>query len=378
MIKKITIYICVVLLGVGLATAAGADSGEETTVEKTGTEALKKKCKKRLIAAPIIFYTPETRLAFGAAGSLVFRMAGCGKETRPSAISSVFIYTQEKQFQAQLKTELYFKNNDYRLELEVKTDKYPNKFYGIGSSTLEENEELYTSKSTNLFFSLQKKLSKGFNVGVLYHWNRWDIVETEETGLLSSGLIPGSIDGTMSGVGVLANRDTRDNLYFPSKGDFFTLEARLYPKFLGSTYGFNTFTVDLRKYISVFSNHVLAFQSLLKVQGGDVPFLHLARMGGQYTMRGYYDGRFRDKNLLVFQADYRVPLFWRFGVVAFAGAGKVAPKFNRLTKDLGDMITSYGFGIRFLFDRKENIWLRFDVAFGEGVSGFYFSIFEAF
>lgn len=370
----------VILLSTSLLTAAAAEggAGEENTVEKTGTEALKKKCKKRVIAAPIIFYTPETRLAFGAAGSLVFRLAGCDKETRPSAISSVFIYTQEKQFQAQLNTKLYLKNNDYRLELEVKADKYPNKFYGIGGNTLEENEELYTSKSTNLFFSLQKRLAKGFNAGILFHLNRWDIVETEAAGLLSSGLITGSSEGTMSGVGVLVNRDTRDSLYFPVKGDFFTLEARFYPKFLGSTFGFNTFTIDLRKYFPVFSDHVVAFQSLLKVQGGDVPFLHLARMGGQYTMRGYYDGRFRDKNLLVFQAEYRMPIFWRFGVVGFAGLGNVAPKFSQLTSSLDQMKSSYGFGIRFLFDKKEKIWLRFDLAFGEGVSGFYFSIFEAF
>ena len=94
-------------------------------------------------------------------------------------------------------------------------------------------------------------------------------------------------------------------------------------------------------------------------------------------MRGYFEGRFRDKNLLALQAEYRLPLFWRFGLAAFAGAGKVADAFAELNS--GGIKYSYGAGLRYLFSKREKIQVRLDVGFdGKGGSAFYFSIFEAF
>jgi outer membrane protein assembly factor BamA len=120
----------------------------------------------------------------------------------------------------------------------------------------------------------------------------------------------------------------------------------------------------------------LALQSLVIIQTGTVPFLNLAQMGGPYTMRGYFEGRFRDKNLMLFQLEYRVPVIWRLGVVGFLGIGNVAEKIDQI--DFGSLKSSYGFGIRYLFSETEKIQIRLDIGFGKGSSGFYVSIFEAF
>jgi hypothetical protein len=79
---------------------------------------------------------------------------------------------------------------------------------------------------------------------------------------------------------------------------------------------------------------------------------------------------------MAFQAEYRAPLFWRFGLVGFAGFGAVAHKFSDL--NFGELRPAYGIGLRFLFDKKEKIQVRFDYAKGKDSSGFYASIFEAF
>jgi outer membrane protein assembly factor BamA len=337
----------------------------------------KKKCKNRIVASPFAFYTPETSVAFGGAGSYVFRVDKCKNEnTRPSSISPVIIYTLKKQFKVQLGTELFFPNNSYQLKADVKFEKFPFKFYGIGIDTLEEDEEVYTPRNTAFFLSFLKNLGKGFYAGLQYQLINWNIIEKEAGRQLDSGLIAGSEEGTVSGVSLVLRRDTRDHIYFPVKGDLFEFNARFYPEFLGSTMEYSTLTLDLRKYISLFSTHVFAVQGLMKAQSGTVPFFDLAGFGGEYLMRGYYQGRFRDKNMLVFQAEYRLPLFRRFGAVGFAGAGTVAGRFSELGS--GDLKFSYGFGLRYLFDKKEKIRIRMDFAFGEGTSGFYFSVFEAF
>jgi outer membrane protein assembly factor BamA len=368
--NKIIVWIlfCIYILGVSYFQLK-AKKTEDTHVTKN-------KCKNRIIGAPIVFYSPETSLGFGAAGTYVFRMIGCeDKITRPSSFAPVFLYTLKKQFKAQLGTELFFKNNDYRLNGFVSLDKFPLKFYGIGSETLEENEEDYTPKSINFFLSLLRKIGKGFNIGLQYHLKNWDILEIEENKQLATGNILGVDGGTASGVSIVLNRDTRDFLFFPMTGDLMELNFRVYPKFLGSSFEYNTLTLDLRKYFTVFSTHVLAVQYLLKHQSGDVPFLELTKLGGEYIMRGYLMGRYRDKNLMMMQAEYRFPISGRFGAVGFAGLGNVAAKMSQIDVDLK---YSYGFGLRYTFDKKEKIRLRMDIAFGKGTSGFYFSALESF
>ncbi|MCX6582840.1 MAG: BamA/TamA family outer membrane protein [Candidatus Aminicenantes bacterium] len=377
MIRKIFLVLLILVCSFVVISAEDEAKGEaKTTGKELQVAALEKKSKDRVIGAPILFYTPETRLAYGAAGSYIFRMRGCKSDSRPSSISPILIYTQEKQFKAQVNADMYLKADDYRLQAEVRFEKYPNKFFGVGINTLENNEESYTSRSAGLFLSFLKKLTGEVNLGIQYHFANWKIVEMEEDGQLAAGKLFGGRDGTISGVSLLVNHDTRDNIYFPMKGDLFELNARVYSKFLGSKYDFSSLSLDLRKYVTLFSNHVLAVQSLVKMQTGDVPFMNLAQMGGQYNMRGYFEGRFRDKNLLVFQAEYRAPLVWRLGLVGFAGFGNVADKFGKLS--LAGMRSSYGFGLRLLFDSKEKIQVRMDVGFGEDCNGFYFSIFEAF
>ena len=94
-------------------------------------------------------------------------------------------------------------------------------------------------------------------------------------------------------------------------------------------------------------------------------------------MRGYYRGRYRDKNMIAFQMEYRImPVWWRLGLVGFVGVGDVAGRLDRF--DLGNFKYSYGFGIRYLFMREEKLNIRLDFAYGKGSSGFYIVLREAF
>ena len=94
-------------------------------------------------------------------------------------------------------------------------------------------------------------------------------------------------------------------------------------------------------------------------------------------MRGYYDGRFRDKNQVVLQAEYRVPLFWRLGMVAFGGFGTVSNNFSDL--DIQYLKYSSGLGLRVALNKSEKLNLRLDYGIGQGkAKGFYFQLGEAF
>ena len=83
------------------------------------------------------------------------------------------------------------------------------------------------------------------------------------------------------------------------------------------------------------------------------------------------------KNKAVIQAEYRVPIFWRIGVVAFGDIGNVSDDIGSL--DFSNLKYSYGAGLRFALDRLEKLNLRFDYGatthFGHG---FYLQLGEAF
>jgi outer membrane protein assembly factor BamA len=315
-------------------------------------------------------------MAYGAAGSYIFRWPGSGADDRPSTLSPILIYTQEKQFFAQLKSVVYLKDESYLAELNFKLQDYPDKFFGIGPGAATTDRESYTSRSSSLAFTLQKKIRESLNIGIQYNYTQWKITDYESDSLLSSGTIPGSREGMLSGLNLIANLDTRDNIFAPGRGEWFVFNARFYNKVLGSDFNFNSLSIDLRKYFPLFSSHVLALRTVVRSQSGTVPFQELARLGGQYLMRGYYDGRFRDRNLAALQLEYRLPLFWRLGMVGFASAGNVADHWSRF--DFNHLKYSYGFGFRYVFDRKEKIYIRIDFGFGKDESGFYLSVFEAF
>ncbi len=140
--------------------------------------------------------------------------------------------------------------------------------------------------------------------------------------------------------------------------------------------GFGAYTVDLRRYFPVARTHVVALQALGIATSGEPPFDLYPQLGGESLLRGYFQGRYRDRSLLALQGEYRLPLFWRLGAAGFVGAGQVAPRIGDFGLDR--FWVSGGAGLRFLLARREGLNIRADFAFGEDSSGFYLSIGEAF
>lgn len=329
-----------------------------------------------LIFIPAIYYTPETRIAGGAAAIFYFRISGNAFDSRPSTISPTFIYTQRKQIISSLFAELYLKDELYRLNGGVSYMKYPDKFYGIGPSTLRSAEEDYTPRDLQLLASMQRKIKGGFSIGLQYQFTNTKLLEVEEDGLLAGGGIPGSEDGAVSSAGILANWDTRDNIFSPASGSFHQLSAILSKSALGSDYDFAQYNLDLRKYFPVSASGALATQFYMNSLSGEPPFRMLSKIGGASLLRGYYEGRYRDKHLLALQTEYRMAVWRRFGMVAFAGLGDVADRLDHFVLDR--LKYSAGWGVRYLFSRREKLNIRIDLGFGEDAFGFYINLGEAF
>ena len=94
---------------------------------------------------------------------------------------------------------------------------------------------------------------------------------------------------------------------------------------------------------------VIAMRMVLSFVNNDpghrVPFYFLPYIGGSESLRGFKEFRFRDENMVFFNAEYRGEAFSGLDMALFYDAGKTTPERSQL--DFTDMNTSYGIGVRF-------------------------------
>ena len=93
-------------------------------------------------------------------------------------------------------------------------------------------------------------------------------------------------------------------------------------------------------------------------------------------MRGYYEGRYRDKNLLLFQAEYRFPIWKILGGTVFGSSANLGERISDLAVDRTKVAA--GCGLRLMLNPVNRLSLRFDMAFGKNSDAFYFTVNEAF
>jgi len=337
-----------------------------------------------LVPLPVIFYTPETGVGFGVAASYYVRLTAPPADqpdaiVQPSLFQFFAVYTSKSQIITQLNANLFLAGTQYRSASEVGYAKFPTRFWGIGNDTPDEAGEDFTPVLLGVMTAdFQRELRRGWYAGVAGRAVRREIIQVEEGGLIDSGDVPGSHDGWMVGLGLVATRDTRESTTFPTSGSFHQVRGTFHGSVLGSDFDFGSYLLDLRRYFSVGSRKVVALRATGMARSGTAPFDFLPQLGGDSLLRGYFQGRFTDRQLMALQAEYRGPVWWRFAWVAFGGVGQVADDWGGFASD--GFKTSVGGGLRFLLSAQENLFLRADYGLGltEGSTGFYLSLGEAF
>lgn len=91
-------------------------------------------------------------------------------------------------------------------------------------------------------------------------------------------------------------------------------------------------------------------------------------------MRGYYQGRYTDNDMITVQVELRQHIWRRIGCAVWGGAGNVFPSLSRF--DWSQTLPNYGAGLRWELKKRVNV--RLDYGFGKKTSGFLLNINEAF
>lgn len=189
---------------------------------------------------------------------------------------------------------------------------------------------------------------------------------------------------TSSGITFNFQYDSRLNSNNTSNGTYANLQIRDNLKALGSNTNWQSATLDFRHYIrtSKKSGNVLALWSYGSFTlPGQPPYFDLPSTGWDTynnTAREYVEGRFRGKDLLYAEAEYRfrVTKNGLFGGVIFSNASSITElSSNRFEK----VNYGTGLGLRVKMNKKSNSNLCIDYGVGTGkAKGFSFNINEVF
>jgi len=158
--------------------------------------------------------------------------------------------------------------------------------------------------------------------------------------------------------------DFRDRPGNPHRGAMLGLSVtRFDDRGGGGQFEFNRFAADARFYLPLGSDQrilALRFFSSLddKEPGSRVPFYLQETLGGDTTLRGFRNFRFRDTNLLYLSAEYRWEALPALEFAFFYDRGKVFA--DRADYDFTSLEKGFGFGIR--AKTLESVVIRLDFA----------------
>jgi len=326
------------------------------------------------VIAPVVYYTPETRLAWDWSASIISASA---MTPGPPALPLRFnlIRTQNKQSVAQVDYELYLGGGRFLIDGMAKYSYYPTAFTASATAQRRRNGKDFTSSSWRLQLNLQRRFGDNLFTGL--HLETYDVSmrAQESGGQLAGGAIAGSEGGPLTVWG------------FSPSGTAATIRSR---RRAGCTapYFVNRFSAPAAatSHSARSPSTPAATSAWARTRSSPCrdccarcrgsPVSHAPEIRGLNLLRGYYDGRYCDRGLLALQTEYRRPLWGRFGACVFAGMAQVQPRFSLL--ELSGFHLAGGAGLRYKFNRRENLNVRLDVGFAGDSPAFYLTFAEAF
>ena len=261
----------------------------------------------------------------------------------------------------------------YRIDYHLYFYSFPSDFWGIGYEMGDNDDNKSDMKrwQAQAEASFLFRVADNFYVGPMAAYDYVIGKQIERPELLQG------MDKHIwnVGAGVSLVYDNRDNLTNPHRGIYLNLKQMFRPKFMGNDYAFSTTHFRFDAYQRLGKGTILAEDFGANLNFGNPSWGMMAELGGTSSMRGYYEGRYRDKHSLEATVELRQHVWKRNGIVVWAGAGTVFPKFSSLRSR--QILPNAGVGYRWEF--KKNVNVRLDYGFGKsGQSGFLFNINEAF
>jgi hypothetical protein len=365
---------------------------------------------------PNISSNPSNGFLLGIGGTFGWYM-GPKENTRVSAAPFTIAVTSKKQLITFVKSNIYTKENKFFLQGDWRFYLYSQPTYGLGTNSPDTanlpsgmhwqgeggslDSAAFPMKYNYVKFSeiVNRKIVENFYVGVGYHFDDYYSIQDEKLQLDSTPYMhtPNQVYSDnysysrvhyiLSGLSANIVYDSRDNQANPYKGIYANINYRYNFKFLGSDQDASELWTEFRTYVGLSkkkARHLIAFWAFGDFNlSGNLPYMTLPNLGGDQRARsgrGYTNGRYRGKNLVYGEVEYRFPI-WPcsniIGGVLFVNATTTDNPARNIAL-FQYVQPAVGFGIRVMVNKYFRTNINLDFAIGSKSSGFYFSGQETF
>lgn len=351
---------------------------------KNHTDHALQRGRKVWVILPQLGYSPQTRLLAQVAANVAYRQPGASL----SSVTGSLTYTQNRQIMLLAQATQWSAENRWLWLGDYRLLRYPQPTYGLGIRTDRSGEIQMTYDYLRLYQTVYRRVAPHLYAGLGYSLDlRWGIRSFDESGPLTSIFgypfgAQGRSVSTGPRLGVVY--DTRRNPINPQRGVYVNALLRADWRALGSDRTQRQFLLDARTYLptSAHRDNALALwaYSVLTLDGNP-PYLDLPSIGwdtNSGTGRGYVQGRYRGRNLVYAESEYRFSLRRDrlLGGVLFANVHSVSePGTNRFEVPA----PAAGLGLRIRLNKYSRVNLAVDYAWGiDGSRGLYFNLGEVF
>lgn len=371
-----------------------AYADDMTEKEMIPTDSVEVKAPKMNIIQKVVDYfnhtndvKPETKFdisfiggpSYSASTSLEIAglVSGLYRTRRDSLTprSDINIYAQASVtgfFNVGIRGNHIFPDDRMRVVYDANFCHFPLKFWGIGydQGINKENESSYTLLESKLVTQFLWHLPHDIFIGPSFNFNYQKATKAERPELWD-GQKPRVF---CCGFGAVFSLDTRDLPTNASKGVYLAFHQQVFPKIMADGYPFCMTELTASFYKKFWESGVMAFRVHGAAAYGSPSWGMLPTLDKGNAIRGYYEGRYRDKNVADLVVELRQHVWRRNGIVLWAGVGTVFRKWDQVRWNR--LLPTFGIGYRWEFKNKVNV--RIDLGFGKQSSSVDFGINEAF
>ena len=336
---------------------------------------------------PSAEYTLETGFALDLTGSLAF-YTGDGPDDNISNIYLASVFTQKNQILMPLQGNIWTKGNKYNFVTDWRFEIFPQNTYGLGTLTTDADADSIDFNYLRFYSTLYRTVAKDFYLGLGYYvdyfYNVQDLSHStpgHPTSFQTYGVTKTSVS---SGPTLNILYDGRRNEINPEPGWYANIVFRPNFTFLGSDSNWQSLLIDTRHYLHfpAGSHNTLAFWTYDVINfNSHTPYLLLPYTASDTylnTGRGYIGGRFRGKDMLYLEAEYRYGITSNglLGGVVFVNAQSYTePVTNRFEA----IAPGWGAGIRIKLNKFPRTNVCLDYGFGlHGSQGIFANLGEVF
>ena len=328
------------------------------------------------IGVPVIRSTPQLGFGIGAVGAFLF---GIDSASPKSSVGAGGVYSDTQSWLFAVGSRVYWHGGARDGAIGAAFFGLRYDFFGVGFDDGNAGQSVPISQNGDAqMIELLGRLIGRFYVGprYLHRGVTTSLRETNGPADLNQ-LAQQNNNYNISALGIETSYDTRNEQNEPTTGTLSEVQAMFARGWLGTDDQYNWYRGWINQYVALSSHDaVLALRLTGCSVGAGAPVWELCLYGVQSDLRGYAGGRYRDKTMFSTQAEFRLPVYDRFGVVAFGGLGAVAPSFSAVAMDR--LLPAGGAGLRYLVFVAYRVRIGADVAWGRNGATFYLRLGEAY